>query len=200
MPDSPTDGTITLYYTNEMSARLMFYHDHAFGITRLNVYSGEAAGYLLTDAVDQDMINGSNLTGVNATKPDGTVCLLGSMTGCRKVLPPEPLGLGLGIPLVIQDRTWVDADTIWAQDPTWNWGTGPRSTTAPNAGKITAAVTGDLYYPHVYMSAQNPWDLAGANAFGRWHYGPWFVNPTPVCVNGLPAGCIDVGAVANPYY
>ena len=27
----------------------MFYHDHAMGITRLNVYAGEAAGYLLTD-------------------------------------------------------------------------------------------------------------------------------------------------------
>ena len=25
----------------------MFYHDHAYGITRLNVYAGEAAGYLL---------------------------------------------------------------------------------------------------------------------------------------------------------
>ncbi len=42
--DSPTDGTMTLYYTNAMSARLMFYHDHAYGITRLNVYAGEAAG------------------------------------------------------------------------------------------------------------------------------------------------------------
>ncbi len=26
----------------------MFYHDHAYGITRLNVYAGEAAGYLIT--------------------------------------------------------------------------------------------------------------------------------------------------------
>ena len=28
----------------------MFYHDHAWGITRLNVYAGEAAPYLITDA------------------------------------------------------------------------------------------------------------------------------------------------------
>ena len=28
----------------------MFYHDHAWGITRLNVYAGEAAGYVVTDA------------------------------------------------------------------------------------------------------------------------------------------------------
>ncbi len=43
------DGCQTFYYTNQQSARLMFYHDHAWGITRLNVYAGEAAGYLITD-------------------------------------------------------------------------------------------------------------------------------------------------------
>ena len=105
----------------------------------------------------------------------------------------------IGIPLVIQDRTFVDANTIFAQDPTWNWGTGPRDAT----GKITAAVTGDLWMPHVYMSAQNPWDLSGMNAFGRWHYGPWFWPPTATCVDPiarLPQGCIDTGPVPNPYY
>ena len=34
----------------------MFYHDHAWGITRLNVYVGEAAGYLITDATEQELI------------------------------------------------------------------------------------------------------------------------------------------------
>jgi hypothetical protein len=45
MDDSgdPNDGEMTFYYTNQQSARLMFYHDHAWGITRLNVYAGEAA-------------------------------------------------------------------------------------------------------------------------------------------------------------
>ena len=38
---------LTFYWTNQQSGRLMFYHDHAYGITRLNVYAGEAAGYLL---------------------------------------------------------------------------------------------------------------------------------------------------------
>ena len=57
----------------------MFYHDHAWGITRLNVYAGEAAGYLLTDATEQKLIG----TG-------------GALAG-----------LGVGIPLVIQDRTFV---------------------------------------------------------------------------------------------
>ena len=50
--------------------------------------------------------------------------------------------------------------------------------------------TGDLWYPHVYMTAQNPYDDTGVNAYGRWHYGPWFFPPTDV-LNG---------PVANPYF
>ena len=169
-----SSGCQTFFYTNAQSARLMFYHDHAMGITRLNVYAGEAAGYVITDAVEQDLINGANASGVNPLS--------------LKVLP------GLGIPLIIQDKTFVDASTVFAQDPTWNWGT-----TAKTNGKITAANTGDLWYPHVYMVVSNPYDPSGVNPFGKWFYGPWFNPPTPVCVNGLPVGCIDVGLVPNEY-
>jgi len=52
------DGCQTFYYTNQQSARLMFYHDHAWGITRLNVYAGEAAGYLITDPAEQALVAG----------------------------------------------------------------------------------------------------------------------------------------------
>src|SRR5438270_5887916 len=45
-------GEMTFFYTNQQSARLMFYHDHAYGITRLNVYAGVAAGYLLEDPIE----------------------------------------------------------------------------------------------------------------------------------------------------
>ena len=38
------------WYPNIQSARLMWYHDHAVGITRLNPYLGLASGYILTDA------------------------------------------------------------------------------------------------------------------------------------------------------
>ena len=162
VPDMPApgDGSQTFYYTNQQSARLMFYHDHAYGITRLNVYAGEAAGYLITDQVEQDLINRTNLSGVNP--------------GSLKVLPD------VGIPLVIQDKTFVDETTIAAQDPTWNSGTTPPF---PHRG--------DLWFPHVYMPNQNPWDLSGMNAFGRWHYGPWFWPP---------ATGITFGPVANEYY
>jgi PKD repeat protein/FtsP/CotA-like multicopper oxidase with cupredoxin domain len=158
MPD-PGPGNQTYFYTNQQSARLMFYHDHAHGITRLNVYAGEAAGYLVTDQQEQDMIDGTDLTGINPTH--------------TKVLPD------IGIPLIIQDKTWVDNRTIAAQDPTWNWGTNPG-----------LPMTGDLWYPHVYMPAQNPYDDTGFNAYGRWHYGPWFYPPTDIAH----------GPVENPYF
>lgn len=85
--NDPGPGNLDFYYTNQQSARLMFYHDHALGTTRLNVYVGEAAGYLLQDAYEADLVNGSNVTGVN---PNGL-----------KVLPD------VEIPLVIQDKSFV---------------------------------------------------------------------------------------------
>jgi DNA-directed RNA polymerase specialized sigma24 family protein len=55
MPD-PGPGSMTFFYTNQQSARLMFYHDHAYGITRLTVYAGEEAGYLISDPAEQYLI------------------------------------------------------------------------------------------------------------------------------------------------
>ncbi len=55
MPD-PGPGAITFFYTNQQSARLMFYHDHAWGITRLNVYAGEAAAYSISDDTEAQLI------------------------------------------------------------------------------------------------------------------------------------------------
>jgi FtsP/CotA-like multicopper oxidase with cupredoxin domain len=165
VPDMPNPGpgSQTYYWTNQQSARLMFFHDHAWGITRLNVYVGEAAGFLLQDPTEQALVTAG-------------------------LIPADQ------IPLIIQDKTFVDEATIGATDPTWNWGTVPGS-----------AVTGDLWWPHVYMPAQNPFnpDLSGINAFGRWHYGPWFYPPTPVCGSSPDAVkpyCIEFGPVANPLY
>jgi FtsP/CotA-like multicopper oxidase with cupredoxin domain len=158
--NDPGRGVQTFYYTNEQSARLMFYHDHASGITRLNVYAGEAAGYVLQDPTENALVNGGSI---------GT--------------PPVPVAAGTipaaQIPLVIQDRTFVDAATIPTLDPTWNWGKTPGT---PN--------TGDLWFPHVYMTNQNPWDITGANPLGRWDYGAWFWPP----YTGL-----QHGQVPNPY-
>jgi FtsP/CotA-like multicopper oxidase with cupredoxin domain len=63
VPDcsSATDGCQTFYYTNQQSARLMFYHDHAWGITRLNVYAGEAAGYMIQDPTEKKLVDSGTI-------------------------------------------------------------------------------------------------------------------------------------------
>jgi FtsP/CotA-like multicopper oxidase with cupredoxin domain len=157
MPD-PGDGSMTFFYTNQQSARLMFYHDHSYGITRLNVYAGEAAGYMITDAAEDKLI------------ADGTI-------------PSEQ------IPLIIQDKTFVDATTVWDTDPTWNWGTGSLDASTG----VRTPKTGDLWLPHVYVPAQNPGLPSGINPIGRWHYGPWFWPP-------VPASMIQYPPIENPYY
>jgi spore coat protein A len=44
--------TQTVYYPNEQPATLLWFHDHALGATRLNVFAGLAAAYLLRDQYD----------------------------------------------------------------------------------------------------------------------------------------------------
>jgi len=48
----PAPGTFNYYYPNDQSARLMWYHDHAMGITRLNAYAGLASAYILRDVAE----------------------------------------------------------------------------------------------------------------------------------------------------
>ena len=145
--NNPGPGAMTFFYTNQQSARLMWYHDHSLGITRLNVYSGEAALYELHDSVEKDLV-------------------------AKGLLPSTE------VPLIIQDKTFVpDAAQLSAEDPTWDttkWGT-----------------KGNLWFPHVYVPNQNPYDLSGANAMGRWDYGPWFWPPYTGLKNG---------EIANPLY
>jgi len=184
--NNPGPGSQTYYYTNQQSARLLFYHDHAWGITRLNVYVGMAAGYLITDTVEQAMVSGGTING---------------RVFAAETIPSDQ------IPLVIQDKSYVNASLgdaatyTMATDPTWAWGSNPAQP------KTLTPVTGDLWWPHVYMPAQNPYnpDFSGSSAFGRYHYGPWFFPSTPLC--GTEVGgelavkpfCIDFGPVANPY-
>src|SRR4029434_104608 len=59
-PGSTPDGfgpgdTQTVFYTNQlpqMPASLLWFHDHGHGATRLNVFAGLAAGYILRDQYD----------------------------------------------------------------------------------------------------------------------------------------------------
>ena len=121
----------TYYYSNDSCARLQWYHDHALGITRLNAYVGIATGYLITDGFEAGLIRAGTLPSV---------------------------GTPYGIPLVVQDKTFVPAN-VEDQDPTWSWGP-----------------PGSLWYPHIYEVAQTGGTgyppACEDNPSGRVDYGP----------------------------
>ncbi|MCB0549718.1 MAG: multicopper oxidase domain-containing protein [Phaeodactylibacter sp.] len=52
------------HYDNDQEAATLWYHDHALGITRLNVYAGLAGFYFLRDQNEMNLIN-------NGTLPSG---------------------------------------------------------------------------------------------------------------------------------
>jgi spore coat protein A len=51
-----TSGEALYYYPNQQSARLLWYHDHALGTTRLNAYAGLASAYILRDDFENSLI------------------------------------------------------------------------------------------------------------------------------------------------
>jgi spore coat protein A len=86
---NPPAGSATYYYPMDQSARLLWYHDHAIGITRTNAYSGIASALVVVDDFEIGLVNSGLL-------PDL-----------------------VGIPLVIQDKSFVPRniltqDPTWA--------------------------------------------------------------------------------------
>jgi FtsP/CotA-like multicopper oxidase with cupredoxin domain len=187
---SAGDGMATFYYPNQQSARLMFYHDHAYGTTRLNVYAGEAAGYLLTDQVEDDLIDGTNVSNVF-----GGSCPVNGP--CPKILPDQgdPAGAyRYGIPLIIQDKTFVNDATTTPHASFALTGATPTPATALVDPLwytyVPGSVGGNLWLPHEYMPNENIFDTTGFNPLGRWDYGPWMIPPMPALNDTLPSPTI----------
>ena len=88
---------MTFFYTNQQSARLMWIHDHAVGITRLEVYAGEASPYELQDPVERGLVTSG-------------------------VIPADEIPL-----IIQDKTFVPDDIQLAAQDPTWDkatWGAG----------------------------------------------------------------------------
>jgi spore coat protein A len=78
----PPAGTATHWYPMDQSARMLWYHDHAMGTTRTNVYQGIVSAFIVTDDFEADLFD--------------------------EGLLPDPIGT----PLVIQDKTFVPEDIL----------------------------------------------------------------------------------------
>jgi spore coat protein A, manganese oxidase len=96
-PAGPTTwapGQAEYFYPNNQSARLVWYHDHAWGITRINAYAGVASAYVIRDTA------------------------LESSAGLPIIERPDLPGGGREVPLVFQDKVFVGPN-LAAVDPTW---------------------------------------------------------------------------------
>ena len=204
VPDmgDPGTGADTWYWTNHQSARMMWYHDHSYGLTRLNVYAGEAAPYILTEKAEDSLIDSKvlpNQAGID--KSNGSY--------------------RYGIPLVIQDKTFVPPtattvvnpprlgsgnvaaytmDQLTAEDPTWlgqtNLGGGAVISTSDGTNDSIMGQFGQLWFPHVFMPNQNPNRSDGVNGYGRWDYGAW-VWPPVTGLTHTPIATTDPVSKAN---
>ena len=101
-PNMWLSGQAEYYYPNNQSARLVWYHDHAWGITRVNAYAGVASAYIIRDAA------------------------LESAAGLPIIENPAAPGGGREVPLVFQDKVFVGPN-IAVLDPTWHGPTGVGS-------------------------------------------------------------------------
>jgi spore coat protein A len=124
-------GQADYYYPNDQSFRLVWYHDHAHGITRINAYAGIASAYLILDTINDAYVTAGKI-------------------------PP----LGQTIPLVWQDKIFVDPATIILGDPGW-----------ATYARPDVQSSGSLWYAHTYDPK-----------LYRWFKGKKTFTPPPVSV------------------
>ena len=100
-------GFATFQYPNEDRASTNWYHDHALGLTRLNVYAGPAGFYIIRGG------------------PSGDDSVIDTMTNGAAVLPgPAPKANDkfpasktyYEIPIAIQDRSFNDDGSLFYPD------------------------------------------------------------------------------------
>lgn len=87
--------SFTYEYPNIQLPTTLWYHDHGMAVTRLNVYSGLAAFYILRDSLEARL-------------------------ALPKGLYTEP-GNGFEVPIVIQDRSFNDDGTLWFAGGAGGW-------------------------------------------------------------------------------
>ena len=85
-------GQADYFYPNDQSTRLVWYHDHAHGITRLNAYAGLASGYLILDLAQEPLFPGQTTPG----RLNGKIPSIFST-----------------MPLVFQDKVFQTDGSLW---------------------------------------------------------------------------------------
>ena len=160
--NDPGPGATTLYFPNAQSARLLYLHDDTYGQTRLNVYAGEAAPYIIGDEVEDELVGGNT-----ASRPGAGPSRRGG---------PAPAA---ELPLIIEDKTFVPDDGAPARHrpDLGRRRVGRRS--ARSGTRTSTCPTRTAMREQGRVS-----DQAIINAKGRWDYLPWYWKGYKGTVNG----------------
>jgi FtsP/CotA-like multicopper oxidase with cupredoxin domain len=100
-------GFATFQYPNKNRASTIWYHDHALGMTRLNVYAGPAGFYIVRGGPAGDKAVLDSRTGVAAVLP-GPAPVVGDQ------FPPNKTYFE--IPVAIQDRAFNEDGSLFYPD------------------------------------------------------------------------------------
>ena len=95
-------GTATFQYPNHNRASTIWYHDHALGMTRLNVYAGPAGFYLVRGGPDDVVMDSLGGTAV--------------LPGPAPTVGSNPFGTFYEIPIAIQDRSFNADGSLFYPD------------------------------------------------------------------------------------
>ncbi|MEV4499698.1 hypothetical protein AB0J84_28860 [Micromonospora arborensis] len=150
VPDMPPPGAgaTTLYYPNEQSGRLLWFHDNTLGLARLTVYGGQLGLYLLTDPAEDQLV-------ADAVLPADQLPLVIE----DKTFVPDDAQLAAEDPTWDRER-WGARGSLWhphvyqprqnpyrsgGRNPTGRWDYGPWS---HNPGLDGAHTDGGVPNPH----------------------------------------------------
>ncbi|HEX2470381.1 MAG TPA: multicopper oxidase [Candidatus Limnocylindrales bacterium] len=100
-------GYATFQYPNDQRASTVWYHDHALGMTRLNVYAGPAGFFLIRGGPDGDDAVLDGRFGTTAVLP-------GPAPKANDRFPPNKTYYE--IPIAIQDRAFDDDGSLFYPD------------------------------------------------------------------------------------
>jgi spore coat protein A, manganese oxidase len=190
-------GQADYFYPNLSSSRFMWYHDHAFGITRLNAYAGLATGYLLLDPLQEAVMNTTlervaafthlldpvfkRLLGMpvdNTPLDDVTrAVVVSTVTNAAPKVP----SIVSTIPIVLQEKKFVDGTPgtgTLAADPTW-----------ATVARPDVQSTGSMWYEHIYDPAKYRL-LKGAR---------YLTPPNPSCIPEFFGDTILVNGTIAPF-
>jgi spore coat protein A len=142
-------GVASFTYRNDQPSGTMWYHDHALGMTRNNVYAGPAGFWLLRDPAaphsEEDGLVSGTLPGPAPVAGQGVLALN---------VPGDPVRASIReIPIVIQDRSFnADGTLFYPSDRAFFEGVPTSKLNIPFIGDRRGSDIAPIWNPEAFFN------------------------------------------------